>query len=154
MVSRFHLYRHIPVNIWRLTSPSSVLLPMIDTILCCHVSHPFPVKYPAFFCYARSKIRSFALFARLFSFSSSSPGKIGFFVTILPFGTFPHTHTGKSDGQVHGCSFFLNALFTILSSSEWNVMIHNLPPGFSKSIMSSKESRKTSSSRFSSIRIA
>ena len=67
---------------------------------------------------------------------------------------FPHTHTGKSDGQVHGFSFFLKFVFTMRSSSEWNVMIHNLPPGFSIRIISSSEFSSTSSSWFNSIRIA
>ena len=36
----------------------------------------------------------------------------------LPFDTFPQTHTGKSGGQVHGFSLFLNMVFTIRSSRE------------------------------------
>lgn len=100
--------------------------------------------------YLLSKIRSFALFERLFASISYLLGRMGFLVTILPFDTFPHTHTGKSGGQVQGFSFFLNALFTILSSSEWNVIMHSLPPGFNSSIMSSSVSLRTSSSRFNS----
>ena len=65
---------------------------------------------PSFLSYftvlCRSNTLSFALFARLFSSSSSSDGKIGFLVITLPFETFPHTHTGNSFGQVHGFSFF------------------------------------------------
>lgn len=54
--------------------------------------------------YLLSKMRSFALFERLFASISSSLGRMGFLVTILPFDTFPHTHTGKSGGQVQGLS--------------------------------------------------
>lgn len=63
-------------------------------------------------------MRSFALFERLLEAISSSDGRIGFLVTTLPFGVLPQTQTGKFFGQMHGSSFFLNALFTILSSSE------------------------------------
>lgn len=126
----------------------------------CHMIFCFLMMYillpclSPFLLYRRSNMRSFALFARLLYSNSSSPGRIGFLVKILPFDSFPHTHTGKSLGQVHGFSFFLNALFTILSSSEWKVIIHSLPPGFNRSIISSSESRRTSSSLFSSMRIA
>ena len=118
-------------------------------------AHPFPTfNYYILMCQLRSKIRSFALFARLFSSISSLLGRIGFLVIILPFDIFPHTHTGKSLGHVHGFSFLRNALFTIRSSSEWNVMMHSLPPGFNKSIIASNEFFSTSSSWFNSIRIA
>ena len=54
--------------------------------------------------------------------------------------------------------FLVCAIFIYLQSdvttSEWNVMIHNLPPGFSIRIISSSEFSSTSSSWFSSIRIA
>ena len=56
-------------------------------------------------------MRSLALFARLFSSISSSLGRIGFLVKILPFDTFPHTQTGKSLGHVHGFSFFPKCAF-------------------------------------------
>ena len=65
-------------------------------------------------------MRSFALFERLLDSCSSGDGRIGFLVTTFPFDTFPQTQTGKWLGQVHGFSFLRNALFTILSSSEWN----------------------------------
>ena len=41
-----------------------------------------------------------------------------FRVITFPLDFFPHTHTGKSEGQVHGFSFFLKIAFTILSSRE------------------------------------
>ena len=85
---------------------------------------------------------------------SSLEGRIGFLVTAFPFDLFPHTHTGKSDGQVHGFSCFRNADFTNRSSKEWNVIMHNLPPGFNKSTISSKVFFKTSNSRLHSMRIA
>ncbi len=72
----------------------------------------------------------------------------------FPLDFFPHTHTGKSGGQVHGFSFLRKMVFTILSSREWNVMMQILPPSLSRSIISSRLSLKTSSSWFSSIRIA
>ena len=64
----------------------------------------------------------------------------------FPFDFFPHTHTGKSGGQVQGFSFLLKIVFTILSSREWKVMIQILPPSFKRSIISSRLSLKTSSS--------
>ena len=38
----------------------------------------------------------------------------------------------ETTGQVHGFSFFLNALFTIRSSSEWKEMTAKTPPGSSR----------------------
>ena len=81
-----------------------------------------------------------------FIFISSSVGRIGFLVITFPFDFLPHVHTGKFGGQMHGFSFLRNAFFTILSSNEWNVMIHNLPPGFKQSIIPSMEFVSTSSS--------
>lgn len=39
-------------------------------------------------------------------------------VITFPLDFLPHTHTGKSGGQVHGFSFFRKIVFTILSSRE------------------------------------
>jgi hypothetical protein len=79
---------------------------------------------------------------------------MGFFVTTLPLGIFPHTHTGNSGGQVQGASFFRKVVFTMRSSSEWKVMTHSLPPGFSISMKSSRVSLSTSSSLLHSMRKA
>ena len=75
-------------------------------------------------------------------------------VTTRPLLFLPHTHTGKSGGQIHGFSLVRNLVFTILSSREWNVIIERRPPGFKRSIIVSMESFNTSSSWFSSMRIA
>ena len=72
----------------------------------------------------------------------------------VPFDFRPHTQTGNSGGHMQGFSFLRNAFFTILSSSDWKVMMQNLPPGARRSIMPSMESDKTSSSLFTAIRIA
>ena len=79
---------------------------------------------------------------------------MGFLVTTRPLLFFPHTHTGKSGGQVQGFSLCLNLVFTIRSSREWKVMMESLPPGLNRSIMVSMDWLSTSSSRFNSIRMA
>ena len=104
--------------------------------------------------YTLSNTLNFALFDLLFISNSSSEGKIGFLVTHFPFDTLWHTQTGKSFGQVHGFSFFLKSVLTILSSKEWNVMIHSRPFGFNRPIISSNVFLRTSNSWFNSIRIA
>ena len=43
---------------------------------------------------------------------------MGFRVTTLSIGSFPHTQTGRSGGQVHRFAIEANVSFTILSSSE------------------------------------
>lgn len=48
----------------------------------------------------------------------------------LPFGLLPHTHTGKSFGQVQPSHHLFICCLTMRSSSEWNVMTESLPPGF------------------------
>ena len=65
-----------------------------------------------------SATRSFAHLLREFAATSASLAVTGFFVTILISCFFPHTHTGKLLGQVHGVSRYLNASFTALSSKE------------------------------------
>ena len=82
----------------------------------------------------------------VFSSSSSFDGRIGFRVITLPILFLPHTHTGKSGGQMHGFSLVRNLVFTILSSKEWKVMILNLPSGFKRRIIVSIEFSSTSSS--------
>ena len=49
---------------------------------------------------------------------------------IFPSDFAPHTQYGKSFGHVHFPMLSAYAFFTALSSSEWNVIIHNLPPLF------------------------
>ena len=77
-----------------------------------------PVFAAYLFLYILSAMRSLALRALGLSSSSSSPGRIGFFVMILIFGLRPQTQTGNSFGQIHGSSNVLNVCFTILSSKE------------------------------------
>ena len=45
-------------------------------------------------------MRSLALLLRLLAASSVSPASMGFLFTSFPLGRLPHTHTGKSGGQV------------------------------------------------------
>ena len=66
----------------------------------------------------------------------------------------PQIHIGNSLGQVHGFSNSLNLVLTILSSNEWNVIIANLPPSFSFSMLSSIALFNIASSEFTSILIA
>src|SRR5699024_2730838 len=83
--------------------------------------------------YIFSAIRSFALLALGFLLTSSSEGMIGLPVIFFISAFLPHTQTGNSLGQVHGFARLLNISFTILSSREWKVMMHSLPPGDSMS---------------------
>ena len=78
----------------------------------------------------------------------------GFLVITFPFDTRPQTHTGNSGGQMHGFSFLLNADLTILSSSEWKVMMQSLHLSFRSPIIMSILSLNMFSSSFVSILIA
>src|SRR5699024_3497750 len=93
-----------------------------------------------------SNTRNFALFDRLFSSSSFSPGTIGFLVTTRPLETRPQVQTGKSGGQMQGRSQVRNIVLTILSSSEWKVLTQSRPPSPSSSTISSRWPLSTSSS--------
>ena len=128
---------------------------------CCHTAISFQSRfYISFFSSLRpylpprSKTRSFALLALLFSSISSAEGRIGFLVTTFPMDTLPQVQTGNSGGQIQGFSFSRKAALTILSSKEWNVMMQSLPPGFNISMKSSSEFLRTSSSRLHSMRMA
>lgn len=55
---------------------------------------------------------------RLFITVSFGLAVIGFFVITSISFFFPHTQTGSSFGQMQSVSRYLNAFFTILSSSE------------------------------------
>ena len=114
------LFNDIAVDI-RLPCRTAIALPSSCTPSCCHIRlSPFlNLSPPGSYTPALSKIRSLALFALLLFSTSSLHGRIGFLVTMVPFETFPHTHTGKSTGQVHGFSFLRKALLTIRSSREW-----------------------------------
>ena len=79
---------------------------------------------------------------------------MGLPVTFTTSAVFPHIHTGNSFGQVHGSRRLLNASFTILSSSEWKVIMQSLPPGRRTSQNSSTAFFSCSSSPFTSILIA
>ena len=87
------------------------------------------------YCFTLSNTLSLALFERLLYSNSSALGRMGFLVITLPFGWFPHTHTGNPGGQVHGFSFFLKIVFTILSSREWKVIMQILPSSFKLSLI-------------------
>ena len=115
---------------------------------CCKPCCPF------FQSVCFSKILSFALLDLEFSKSSCSLGSIGFLVTTLPLDFLPQVQIGNSGGQTHGFSAVRNLFFTILSSKEWKVMMQSLPSSSRASIILSMESSSTSSSLFSSIRIA
>lgn len=69
-------------------------------------------------------------------------------------GFLPHTQIGKSLGQVQGFSKFLKTFFTILSSREWKVIIHILPPDFNISTILLMVSSNIPNSLFTSILIA
>ena len=97
---------------------------------------------------------SFALRERGFSSSSASLGKMGFLVTILTFGFFPHTQTGKFLGQVHPDARSAKVCFTIRSSREWKVIMAILPPSRKRFTAARMAGSITSSSALTSIRNA
>ena len=65
-----------------------------------------------------------------------------------------HTHLGKSGGHLQPLAASLNTSLTILSSSEWKLIIHILPPGAKQSIASIIAFFRLSISPFTSILIA
>ena len=103
--------------------------------------------------YNFSIIRSLALLLLLFSFNSSSLGVIGFLVInfALAFNSSGIYGRFKSLESLHK---LLNTLLTILSSNEWKLITHNLPPTFNKSNASNKACSRISSSWLTSILIA
>src|SRR5699024_7151075 len=65
---------------------------------------------------------------RLFSFISSSVGKIGLRVINLNGASKPSGTIGIPFGSGFGVDHFLNAFFHILSPKDWNVITETLPP--------------------------
>ena len=57
-------------------------------------------------CHSFSSTPNFALLALGLKSISSLPGRIGFRLTSLATCFLPHTHIGKSPGQVHGFTNF------------------------------------------------
>ena len=138
-------------------------------VLCCicslvcspRVCHLFPRCFGFLYVLSRfdcayifSAMRSLALLARGFSSVSFSPGLIGLPVTLTMSAFLPHTQTGKSFGQVQGSALLLKISLTILSSSEWKVMMQSLPPGLRTSRNSSTALPSCPSSSLTSILIA
>src|SRR5690606_1530117 len=91
---------------------------------------------------------SFALLDLGFLPTSSAEGRTGLRVSILSSGFFPHMHAGNDGGHSHGFSRLWNSVFTILSSSEWKVIIASLPPGLSSDTALSTASFRAPSSSF------
>ena len=79
---------------------------------------------------------------------------LAFFETKAAFGLLPHTHTGKSFGQVHPDARDAKVCLTILSSKEWKVIIATRPPLLRSATASLIAGSITSSSELTSIRIA
>ena len=101
-----------------------------------------------------SQILSFALLERGFASNSCEFATIGLRFIDRACGFLPHTHTGKSGGQVHPSHHFAIACFTILSSKEWKVITASLPPSHNRSNASSSPALRASNSWFTSIRSA
>ena len=97
---------------------------------------------------------SFALSALGFSSSSAADAVMGLLLTSSTSFTFPHTHTGKSGGQVQERVSCLKAFLTILSSNEWKVITAILPSGASLKASSVTASARPLSSPFTSMRTA
>ena len=64
---------------------------------------------------------------------SSALGRIGFRLTLLSVFTKPQVQIGASRGQVQPFSRAAIPFLTILSSREWKLITHSLPPGLSLS---------------------
>jgi len=79
---------------------------------------------------------------------------MGFLLASRPLGVFPQTQTGKSGGQTQPVQNSLKLCFTILSSSEWKVIIARIPSFSSKSKHFSIASVKAPSSSLTAILIA
>ncbi len=106
-----------------------------DPFPAAPVPGPLPIRSevclpcaPALRAYSFSAVRSLALRARGFSSSSRSVGRMGFLFTSLMSGVRPHTHTGKSGGQMQPRAKSASPLLTMRSSSEWKVMTASRPP--------------------------
>ena len=81
-------------------------------------------------------MRRLALRARGLTASSCSEAVTGLRVISRTTGFLPHTQTGRPGGQVQGLARFRKQFYTILSSSEWKVMMQMRPPGRSMSTRS------------------
>ena len=57
---------------------------------------------------------------------------MGFRLTSFTWGLRPHTHTGKSGGQMQPLANSARAFFTMRSSSEWKEITASRPPGLSR----------------------
>ena len=79
---------------------------------------------------------------------------MGLRVTSRTTGFLPQTQTGNDLGQVQGSAMRLNAFLTMRSSSEWKVMTHRRPPGFSRPARSSSAGSSGSSSSLTAMRSA
>ena len=79
---------------------------------------------------------------------------MGFRVRTVTRGLFPQTQTGNSGGQVQPFAAACIAVLTMRSSSEWNVMTANRPPGLRQSIASSISRRTEPSSSLTAMRMA
>ena len=100
-----------------------------------------------------SIVRSLALRLRLFSSSSFWVAEIPLLIS-LPSGVLPQTQTGNSLGQVQPFVNSRNFSLTVLSSSEWKVIIESLPPTLRLWNISSIDFSRVESSSFTSILIA
>ena len=79
---------------------------------------------------------------------------MGFRVTSRITGSFPHTQTGKSGGQVHPFANSARPFFTIRSSSEWNEITASRPPGLSRGTAARIIRSTAESSSFTAMRMA
>ena len=97
-----------------------------------------------------------ALLLRLFSSNSSLVATIGFLFINLINGRYSSgtSFIGKPLNISFILLYSLNMFFTILSSREWNVITHILPPFFSFFIAALKAFSIETNSLFTSILIA
>ena len=96
--------------------------------------------------YNFSKTRKWAERLRRLPASSSGFASMGLRVISFALALPPQTQTGNSGGQVQAVAQRRNLFFTSLSSKEWKVMTHSLPPGASAPKMASSPSSSASSS--------
>ena len=79
---------------------------------------------------------------------------MGFQDTSAHPASFPHTHTGKSGGQVQPLAKAAKPVLTIRSSREWKVITASRPPRFSRGRPTGPSGPPMASSSLTAMRMA
>lgn len=98
-------------------------------------------------------MRMEALLLRELLSNSSSLAFLGTFISFIS-ALWPQTHTGNDLSHMQSAAIRAKVRLTVLSSSEWNVITHILPPFFKRRVSVSTASPSPSSSPLTSILMA